>query len=104
MAGCNGIKDESWRDWTPIGDGYNGYKGTFDGQEHNDFWTVPLCGECNPDEDQYDGEDVGIVRKLNNSGIIQNIGLENLIFMEKQRLPVFVVEIVVELSAIVITP
>ena len=79
VAGCNGIKDESWRDWTPIGDGYNGYKGTFDGQEHT-ISGLYFYGECNPDEDQYDGEDVGIVRKLNNSGIIQNIGLENSYF------------------------
>ena len=79
VAGCNGTKDESWRDWTPIGDGYNGYKGTFDGQEHT-ISGLYFYGECNPDEDQYDGEDVGIVRKLNNSGIIQNIGLENSYF------------------------
>ena len=79
VAGCNGIKDESWRDWTPIGDGYNGYKGTFDGQEHT-ISGLYFYGECNPDEDQFDGEDVGVVRKLDNPGIIQNIGLENSYF------------------------
>ena len=79
VAGCNGTKDESWRDWTPIGDGYHGYKGTFDGQEHT-ISGLYFYGECNPDEDQFDGEDVGVVRKLDNPGIIQNIGLENSYF------------------------
>lgn len=79
VAGCNGTKDESWRDWEPIGDGYHGYKGTFDGQEHT-ISGLYFYGECNPDEDQFDGEDVGVVRKLDNPGIIQNIGLENSYF------------------------
>ncbi len=79
VAGCNGTKDESWIDWTPIGDGYHGYKGTFDGQGHT-ISGLYFYGECNPDEDQFDGEDVGIVRKLDNTGIIQNIGLENSYF------------------------
>ena len=79
VAGCNGTKDASWRDWTPIGDGYYGYKGTFDGQGHT-ISGLYFYGECNPDEDQFDGEDVGIVRKLNDSGVIQNVGLENSYF------------------------
>lgn len=34
VANCNGIKADNWVDWTPIGDYYDGWDGTFDGRNH----------------------------------------------------------------------
>ena len=77
VAGCNGTKDESWRDWTPISADYGRYKGTFDGQGHtiSGLYFNDSSGEC-----------IGIVGELYLGGVIQNVGLENSYFHGEQNI------------------
>ena len=71
VANCNGTKDASWREWTPIAADYGRYKGTFDGQGHtiSGLYFNDSSAEC-----------IGIVGDLGRGGVIQNVGLENSYF------------------------
>ena len=72
VAGCNGTKDESWRDWEPIGNDSSEYSGTFDGKGHTISGLYFFS-------DSYEANIVGVVGYLK-TGTIQNIGLENSYF------------------------
>ena len=74
VAGCDGEKAEGWREWTPIGTGWEWYAGAFDGQGHT------ISGLYFNDTDTDTGKYVGIFGKLQDAGTIQNVGVKNSYF------------------------
>ncbi len=69
VAGCNGVKQENWVDWLPIGYDIKPYKGTFDGQDHT------VSGLYRKDSNGY----IGLFGNTNGA-TIKNVGVINSYF------------------------
>lgn len=74
VAGCNGVKDSEWVDWTPIGNTV--YSGTFDGQNHT------VSGLYRKDSNVY----LGLFGTINNA-TIKNVGVINSYFHIESSFP-----------------
>ena len=70
VSGCNGVKADDWREWTPMGRDVStaDYKGTFDGN-----------GKTISGLYIYDvsGDSTGLFRHIESSGKVQNLGIIN---------------------------
>jgi len=73
VAGCGGVKDESWLSWTPIGNNLN-FKGIFDGNDHY------ISGLYHNESTTYNFGLVG-----NNFGTIKNVTVKNSYLSVKER-------------------
>lgn len=71
ISGWNGIEDNSWEQWTPIGSSTPGYQGTFDGQGY----TINglYINSSNIDSNFYQG----LFSTISENGIVKNVGIVN---------------------------
>ena len=67
VSGCDGVKAEGWREWTPIGNTDDGYTGTFDGSGHTISGLYVKKNE----------ENVGLFGTLTGGAVVKSLGLTN---------------------------
>lgn len=86
VAGCEGTKEDGWRDWTPIGTGAQ-FSGNFDGQGHT------ISGlYCADSTLTY----IAFIGGTNNNNTVQNLGIQNFYFEGKSDKNPYVAGLVAE--------